>query len=89
MGKIFALLALASGTAAANTGTGPVQYGALGLCGVMVVFLISHIKAQAEIIKAKDEKLTELLTDDIKAKNRLAEALEDRPCICEDSRVKD
>lgn len=94
MGKLFAILALGSASTVVSTGTGWVQYGALGLCGFMVMFLINHIKAQAKVIEKKDDEIKEnnkelrrLLKDDISAKNRLAEALEDRPCICGDSRV--
>lgn len=86
--KLLALTAMTSTVAVTSVGTGWVQYGALGLCAVMVIFLINLIKAQAEVIKEKDKKLMSLLEAHLKATNRLAEALEDRPCLESDSRVK-
>ena len=92
MGNLYAIIAFAAvaATTATNQGgdDGRLQYGALGLCGLMVCFLISHIKAQAKVIEKKDNKLIELLEKDIESRNNLSECLKDRPCLSNDSRTE-
>lgn len=89
MGNFYAIIAFAAVAATSrDTGGGNFQYGALGLCTAMVLFLISHIKAQVKVIEKKDNKLTELLEKDIDSRNRLSECLKDRPCLGDDSRTK-
>lgn len=60
---------------------GFVQYGALGLCAIMVMFMIKHICDLTSKLDAKNTQIIEMLKTDIEAKNRLAQCLEDRPCV--------
>ena len=65
-----------------------IQYGALGLCTVMVGFMIKHITDLTIKLDAKNAQIIEMLQKDIDAKNRLSQCLEDRPCITHASGVK-
>ncbi len=74
----FGLVA-AIGSAADNTG---LEYGALGLCAIIVFFLCNHIKYLTK-------KLELLSEGNTKAYNRLADMLDDRPCLMKDRRIKE
>jgi hypothetical protein len=66
-----------------------IQYGAFGLCCVMVMYLLYYINKMGEVIREKDQKYIELLEKDIRSRDRLSEALEDKPCLQGDQRLKD
>ncbi len=65
------------------------QYGALGLCAIVVIFLCGHIRVLTDKIDRKDRVLGELYEKNTKAYSRLADLLEDRPCLMKDKRIKD
>ena len=76
-----------------------IQFGALGLCALVVVFLCrylselteTHRKERKELIdaiKSRESEFIIIIKENIKADNRLAEVLEDRPCLIGDQRIK-
>ncbi len=80
------------------TQTPMVQYGALGLCAIVVMFLCNYLKSltaqhkeeRAELVRSLKEKDTELLKtiqQNIDAYNRLSQLLRDRPCLMKDLRL--
>jgi len=74
----------------ANTGDKPdyLQYGALGLCAVVVMFLCGFIKQLIDKLDRKDQVMGEQFEKNTKAYDRLADLLEDRPCLLKDKRIK-
>lgn len=65
----------------AETGDSKLQYGALGLCGLVVAFLCNHIKCLTK-------KITDLCEKNNAAYLRLSNLLEDRPCLMKDKRIQ-
>jgi len=66
-----------------------IEYGALGLCAVIVLFLCRHIGQLSTELKETRTENSELLKDNNRAMNRIAEMLFDRPCLMKDHRIKD
>lgn len=64
------------------------DYGALGLCAIIVLFLCAHIKSLTEKLDRKDKVLGELYERNTAAYQRLANLLEDRPCLMRDKRIQ-
>jgi hypothetical protein len=75
-----------------------VEYGALGLCAVVVMFLCNYLKSltaqhreeRAELVQGlqtKDGELAKLTQQNTEAYNRLSQLLRDRPCLMKDSRI--
>ena len=65
------------------------QYGALGLCAVMVLHNAYERRAQAKELDRRAQVMEGLIQANTAAMNRLAGALGDRPCLADDSRVRD
>lgn len=101
--KVLALAPIFGAAAIATAGQSAqspvVEYGALGLCGAVVMFLCNYLKGltkqhreeRAELVtsmQTKDKQLAELTKLNTAAYNRLADLLEDRPCLCKDQRIK-
>lgn len=63
------------------------QYGALGLCAIIVIFLCKHISTLTENLDHKDRVLGELYAEHTKAMRELSTMLRDRPCLMKDSRA--
>ena len=70
------------------------QFGALGLCAVMVVLNWRDRQAMATLLEQRNQRYEEMaaryevLSREISTSMRLlADALSDRPCLHEDSRV--
>lgn len=78
--------------AVSNIEPGPfpdwLQYGAFGLCCLMVLYLLWYLTEMGKIIREKDKNFIDLLEKDIKSRTRLTQALEDRPCLQDDQRLK-
>ena len=74
-----------------STGSGYLEYGALGLCGAMVYFLCRHLSDQMDGHRKEREHLQGQLTENtkkaIQAYDRLAKCLDDRPCLMKDKRI--
>lgn len=77
-----------------------VEYGALGLCFIMTMFLCRYLVRKDEIhkcerndlvksISKRDEELINLTRQNINSQNRLAEMLGDRPCLMKDKRINE
>lgn len=64
------------------------QVGAFGLVGFVVSMSHRQSKEQRGDIRRNQDRMAQLIADDTDAKNRLAEALGDRPCLAGDSRTK-
>ena len=71
------------------------QFGALGLCGFMIwqnslrsKSLIKVIDSQQEKMEVKNQRIEKLIDDHTKSNNRLAEALEHRPCLANDRAIE-
>ena len=80
------LLAMAV-TATANTEAPYLQYGALGLCALIVMFLCKYIYHQSDLLSRHNDKLEKLTQKNSEAYDRLTDVLKDRPCIMNDRRV--
>jgi len=65
------------------------QFGALGLVGFMVFQNYRQSRDKDKTISSQSERMARLIADDTDAKNRLAQVLEDRPCIAKDQRIKE
>ena len=65
------------------------QYGALGLCGAMVVMNWLSSREMAKRLDESRTRIVELHTRTITTLDRLCQALEDRPCLANDQRVDD
>lgn len=70
------------------------QFGALGLCSFMVLQNYNQQRALSGVIERKDREIASLVNrletitlQNAKAMNRLAQALEDRPCLASDQRI--
>lgn len=66
----------------------PLQYGALGLCALMMYY---HRKERKELVSGivrKEEDNRELFRQNLTVLSELREALKDRPCLKNDSRVE-
>lgn len=74
----------------ADTGEKPdfLQYGALGLCAIIVIFLCGFIRQLIDKLDRKDKVMGELYEANTRAYNRFADVLEDRPCLAKDKRIK-
>jgi len=57
------------------------DYGALGLCGMLVV-------TNALFVKLVVGRLFDVISTNTEAMNNLTSVLRDRPCLMEDSRVR-
>jgi len=77
-------------TTLANAGGRPdyLQYGALGLCAIVVIFLCGFIKQLIDKLDRKDKVMGELYQKNTEAYNRLANLLSDRPCLQKDHRIQ-
>lgn len=77
-------------TMLSETGVKPdfLQYGALGLCAIIVIFLCHHITQLTNKLDRKDQVLGEMFQKNIIANERLTEALGDRPCLKNDHRIE-
>lgn len=64
------------------------QYGALGLCAFLVACLVKYLFHQSDLLTKQNEKLADLTKNNTEAYNRLANMLEDRPCLKKDSRIQ-
>ena len=71
----------------AQIGADWLEYGALGLCGIMVVMNWLDRRAQGRTLDARNKRLDKLLTLNIRAWNRVADVFRDRKCVAGDSRV--
>ena len=99
--KILALTPIIG--AATITATVPppaIEYGALALCGAVVMFLCGYLKTltaqhkeeRQSLVKSleyKDATLAELTKQNTKAYDRLSALLIDRPCLFKDSRISE
>lgn len=76
-----------------------VQYGALGLLAIVVIFLCKHLQKitdqhtseRKELVLAlakREADFIEMIRQDVKSRDRLSEALEDRPCLIGDQRIE-
>jgi hypothetical protein len=74
---------------AAAEGNSYLQYGALGLCSVIVVFLCKHIIQLTDKLDKKDKNFIDLCERNTTAYHRLTSLLEDRPCLMNDKRIKE
>ena len=75
-----------------------VEYTALALCAIVVMFLCNYLKGlttqhreeRAELVeslKEKDDELAILTKQNTESYNRLSQMLRDRPCLMKDSRM--
>ncbi len=64
------------------------EYGSLSVIAFMVIQNYRQSKYAAERDDKKNERLEELTTKNTSALNRMAQALEDRPCLGGDQRLK-
>ena len=67
---------------------GYLQYGALGLCAVMVLLNYRDRWETVKQLKSQEERNVLLLQRNIRAFERISQALEDRPCLHGDQRIK-
>lgn len=76
-----------------------IQYGALGLCAVVVMFLCNYLKTlttqhkeeRHELVQGlreKDNELLKTIQQNIEAYNRLSQLLRGRPCLMNDERLE-
>jgi len=79
-----------------------IQYGALGLCFLLVIRNWREGTRLSDLLRGKDEKLErknaqiivmmeanrQALQNNTDAVRRLSEALEDRPCLKDDQRLR-
>lgn len=101
----LAVIGLCMGSTAVGELGGPVwlQYGALGLAGMMVVFLCYFLKTLLEqqnkeriilldkleaVRETADNRLSELVRRNSETFNRLARLLESRPCLHENKDIR-
>ena len=64
------------------------QYGAFGLCCVLVIYLMRSMNKLGEVIRDKDREYVNLMRDNITYQKQLAQLLGDRPCINRDHRAE-
>jgi hypothetical protein len=64
------------------------QYGALGLCGVMIVLNWFSTRSMAQRLDRDRTEIVELHKATLATLNRVCEGLEDRPCLIGDHRTK-
>jgi hypothetical protein len=75
-----------------------VQYGALGLLGIVVLFLCKHLSSLTEqhtlerkelvvALAKRESDFIDMIKQDVVSRDRLSEALEDRPCLLGDQRI--
>lgn len=65
------------------------DYGALGLCAICILFLCGFVKQLIDKIDKKDLQLNEHYVQNTRAFDRLADLLEDRPCLMKDKRIRE
>jgi len=65
------------------------QYGALGLCAVMVCMNWLSSREMAKRLDESRERIVKLHATTISTLDRLCQGLEDRPCLANDQRVSD
>jgi hypothetical protein len=64
------------------------QYGALGLCGAMILMNWLAMRDMAKRLDRDRKEIVELHTSTVSAIRRMCEGLEDRPCLAGESRVR-
>ena len=69
-------------------GTAALQFGALGLCAFMVMQNYRAQRAMAAELDRRNQRMEDLVAHNTESMNRLAQALGDRPCLREDSRIR-
>ena len=74
-------------TATSTTEAPYLQYGALGLCALIVMFLCKYIFHMSNLLSKASDKLEKLTLKNTDAYDRLTEVLKDRPCIMKDRRL--
>ena len=93
-----AFAAVASSTSAIDNPY--IQYGALGLCAIMVIFQCKRLSSMSKehreerkelvaSIEKRDERLADVTERCIQSYNRLADVLNDRPCLHRDRRINE
>ena len=65
------------------------QYGALGLCGLMVVLNWITSRSMALRLDEGRNRVLDLHERTISTLTRLCDGLEDRPCLMSDHRIRD
>lgn len=75
-------------TLIAQVVTDALNFGALGLCAVMIWQNWKDRQQLARELDRRHAHAEQLLQNNIAAMNRLADALADRPCLTDDSRVR-
>ena len=89
MAQIAPVLAPTSGSTGDPGMVGAVlQYGALGLCGLMVVFSFTRESRMAKRITEMEKFIETVVRNNTEAMTNLRDMLGDRPCLINDSRVK-
>jgi len=68
---------------------GYLQYGALGVVFFMVTFLCGYIWHLSSLLTKQTEKMTKVIEDNTASNNRISQALGDRPCLKDDSRIRE
>ena len=63
------------------------QYGALGVCFVMVLFLCKYIWHLSDILTKQTERAEKVIDKNTESNNKLIDCLKDRPCIMGDRRM--
>lgn len=64
------------------------DYGGLGLAAIVVIFLCRYVWKQNESLEKKDAVIIEMVKAGVTSQNRLSEALETRPCLKDDPRIR-
>jgi hypothetical protein len=57
------------------------QYGALGLCALMVIFSQWNANRMAKALDAKDERTNLIAENAVRFIQRCCDLLDDRPCL--------
>lgn len=63
------------------------QYGALGICFVMVLFLCKYIWHLSELLTEQSKRTEQVIEKNTESNNNLVSCLKDRPCIMGDNRI--
>jgi hypothetical protein len=86
------VLAFATGAAIADASGVPgmefLEYGALGLCSLMVIMNFVERQKMGKRLDVQGEELIELHKTTLGTMSKLTDALHDRPCLVHDTRVK-
>jgi len=74
--------------ATANSPEAPyLQYGALGICFIMVLFLCKYIWHLSDLLSKQSDRNEKVIERNTKSNNDLVDCLKDRPCIMGDKRM--